>query len=83
MYRVLYHMTCSQWYPLANPGMGCVRVNIPMVAHTRLGTDSPLCHLCTAVHETKWLASTKKPYPPFPAQASLPNLSAGMKRLPL
>ena len=46
---------------LTDPGIDHVHMNIPRVGYTRLDTDSPFCHLCmTAVHEAKWLASTKK-----------------------
>ena len=42
--------------------------NIIRVGYT-LGTDLPFCHLCmTAVHEAKWLSSTKKARPSLPYQ---------------
>ena len=58
------HVICSQWHPLANPGMDCACMNIPRVDYIRLETDSLFCYLTrTAVHEVKWLASTKKSRP--------------------
>ena len=44
--------------------------NIARVGYT-LDTDLPFCHLCmTAVHEAKWLSSTKKARPSLPYQVS-------------
>ena len=54
MLCVLYHMMCSQWHPLADPGIDQVHMNIPRVDHTRLDTDCSFSHLSmTAVYEAK------------------------------
>ena len=68
MLRVLYHVICSQWNPLASPGIDHV------YEHSK-GTDSLFSHICmTAMHEAKWLASTKKARLSL-SQPSLPNES--------
>ena len=67
--RVLYHVICSQWHPLAEPD-----TSIPRVGYTRLDIDSPFCHFCmTAVHEAKWLVGTKKARPTHSLTIFLPT----------
>ena len=79
-FAILNNVTCIvscgmlPMVPLDDSGIDCVCMNIKRVGYTRLESSLAFCHLCmTAVHEAKWLASTKKAGPWQPCPAFLTN----------